>query len=272
MDLQTDLLHEAKKKYQLSEQVCKAFEAMPRHEFLRQFSRFSPNKTTWLKVTPETLPYVYADTSLLIYEKNGVISTISQPSFVLRMLALLDLKPNMKVFEVGTGSGWNAALMGYLVGKKGKVTTYEIIPEMVQQAKLNLAKFDLPQVDVIEGDALEEIWELDNFDRGIFTVSAWDMPGILFDVVKEGGKLLFILKTSRGDMLLGMKKEKDHFRVYEKLPCRFPPVRGSTIGIYYNNLSEIYMAKGDITIWPQGTLGLGHRVVAGRDMIFKIEE
>jgi protein-L-isoaspartate(D-aspartate) O-methyltransferase len=163
-------------------------------------------------------------------------------------------------------------MMAYLVGKKGKVTTYEIIPEMVQQAKLNLAKFDLPQVDVIEGDALEEIWELDNFDRGIFTVSAWDMPGILFDLIKEGGKLVFILKTSRGDMLLGMKKEKDHFRVFEKLPCKFPPVSGSSIGIYYNNLSEIYMAKGYITIWPQGTLGLGPRVVIGRDMIFKIEE
>ncbi len=271
MDLQTELLHEAKQNYQLSKEVCDAFEAMPRHEFLSRFSRFSPNKTKWLKVTPETLPYVYADTTLLIYEKNGVISTISQPTFVLRMLELLDLKPDMKVFEVGTGCGWNAALMGSLVGKKGKVTTYEIIPEMVQQAKLNLAKFDLPQVDVIEGDGLEEIWELENFDRGIFTVSAWDMPAILFDVIKEGGKLLFILKTSRGDLLLGIKREKDHFRVFEKLPCRFAPVTGSTVGSYYNNLSELYMAKGDITIWPQGTLGLGHRVVVGRDMIFKIE-
>ncbi len=271
MDLQTELLHLAKQKYQLSKEVCNAFEAMPRHEFLGQFSRVSSNKTKWLKVTPETLPYAYADTTLLIYEKNGVISTISQPTFVLRMLELLDLKPDMKVFEVGTGCGWNAALMGYLVGKKGKVTTYEIIPEMVQQAKINLAKFDLPQVDVIEGDALEEIWELENFDRGIFTVSAWDMPAILFDVIKEGGKILFILKTSRGDLLLGIKREKDHFRVFEKLPCRFAPVTGSTVGSYYNNLSELYKAKGDITIWPQGTLGLGHRVVVGRDMIFKIE-
>jgi protein-L-isoaspartate(D-aspartate) O-methyltransferase len=268
VDLQTELLQEAKQKYRLTKEICNAYEAMPRHEFI---TRFSANNNKWLDVVPENLPYIYADTTLLLYEKNGAISTISQPTFVLRMLELLDLKPDMKVFEVGTGSGWNAALMGYLVGNKGKVTSYEIIPEMAQQAKSNIAKFNLPQVDVIEGDALDEIWELENFDRGIFTVSAWDMPGILFDVIKEGGKLLFILKTSHGDMLLAMKKEKDHFIVYEKLPCRFAAVTGPTIGMYYNNLSELYAAKGTITIWPQGTLGLGPQVVAGRDMIFKID-
>lgn len=268
MDYQTELLQEARQKYSLSREICRAYQAIPRHEFI---SRFSPDHINWLEVTPENFVYIYNDTNLLLYEKDGLSSTISQPSFVLKMLEILDLKEGLKVFEVGTGSGWNAALMGYLVGKKGKVTTYEIIPEMVREAKAHLAKFDLPQIEVFEGDALEEIWELENFDRGIFTVAAWDMPGILFDVIKEGGKLLFILKTSRGDLLLAMKKEKDHFRVYEKLPCRFVAIKSPTLGGYYNDLSELYATRGKITIWPQGTLDLGEQVVIGRDMVFKIE-
>ena len=268
MDYQTELLREAQKKYSLSREICKAYEAIPRHEFI---TTFSTDHINWLPVTPANYGYIYNDTILLLYEKEGLRSTISQPTFVLKMLEILDLKPGMKVFELGTGSGWNAALMGHLVGKHGKVTTYEIIPEMVREAKTHLAKFDLPQIEVIEGDALEEIWELEDFDRGIFTAASWDMPGILFDVVKEGGKIIFILKTTLGDMLLALKKEKDHFRVYERLPCRFPAVTSSTLGGYYNNLSELYSTKGKITIWPQGTLDLGAKVVVGRDMIFNLD-
>jgi protein-L-isoaspartate(D-aspartate) O-methyltransferase len=268
VDHQTELLREAQQKYSLSREICMAYEAIPRHEFI---TTFSADHINWLPVTPANYVYIYNDTTLLLHDKEGQTSTLSQPSFVLKMLEILDLHKGMKVFELGTGSGWNAALMGYLVGKQGKVTTYEIIPEMVRQAKAHLAKFDLPQVEVIEGDALEEIWELEDFDRGIFTAAAWDLPSILFDVVKEGGKIIFILKTSRGDVLLAMKKEKDHFRVYERLPCRFPAVTSSTLGVYFNDLSELYSTKAKITIWPQGTLDLGDKVVVGRDMVFKLD-
>lgn len=267
MNYQTELLQVARKKYSLSREICRAYEAIPRHEFI---DRFSFDHINWLEPTPANYLYIYQDTTLLLYEQGSLTSTISQPSFVLEMLEILDLHSGMRVFEVGTGSGWNAAMMGYLVGKQGKVTTYEIIPEMVREAKAHLRKFDLPQVEVIEGDALEEIWELENFDRGIFTAGAWDMPGILFDVVKEGGRILFILKTTQGDILLAMKREKDHFHVYERLPCRFPAITSSTLESYFNNLSEIYSVKGKITIWPQGTLNLGEHVVAGRDVVFKI--
>lgn len=267
MNYQTELLQEARKKYSLSREICRAYEAIPRHEFI---TRFTFDHINWLEPIPDNYGYVYQDTKLTVYENSGFISTISQPSFVLEMLEILDLHQGMRVFEVGTGSGWNAALIGFLVGKQGKVTSYEIITEMVREAKAHLKKFDLPQVEVIEGDALEEIWELEDFDRGIFTAGAWDMPGILFDVVKEGGRILFILKTTHGDILLAMRKEKDHFHVYERLPCRFPAIISSTLESYFNNLSEIYFAKGKITIWPQGTMNLGEHVVAGRDVVFKI--
>lgn len=269
MDFQRELLQEAKAKYPLSERVCEAYLALPRHKFLH---RFSPDYVSWLRVTPDNLDLIYADSTLLLYERQGFVSTISQPSFVLRMLDVLDLKPGMRAFELGTGSGWNAALMGYLVGKTGHVTSYEIIPEMTRQAQQNLAQFDLPQVEAIQGDALQEIWDDEEYDRGIFTAGAWDMSGVLFDVIKDGGKLIFVLKTSVGDLLLAMVKEKDHFRVYDTMACRFVAVTGDSLKVYHNDLAKLYSTRGQITIWPQGTLGLGDNVVVGRDMIFKIEE
>lgn len=268
MDFQRELLQEAKSKYPLSQAVCEAYLALPRHEFLH---RFSPDYVSWLKVTPDNYDLIYADTTLLLYERQGFVSTISQPSFVLRMLDLLDLKPGMRAFELGAGSGWNAALMGHMVGKTGTVHSYEIIPEMTKEAQQNIARFDLPQVEIIQGDALQELWDEDEFDRGIFTAGAWDMPGVLFDIIKEGGKFLFVLKTSLGDLLMCMKKEVDHFHVYETLPCRFVNITGNALKIYHNDLARLYSTKGQITIWPQGTMDLGDDVVAGRDMVFKVD-
>lgn len=267
MEFQEELLQEAKRKYMLSKRVCEAFLQMPRHEFLR---RFSPDYITWLHVSPEHYPLIYTDTTLLLYERKGFVSTISQPSFVLQMLEMLDLKPGMKAFELGTGSGWNASMMGYLVGKSGRITTYEIIPEMTKEAQKNLSKFDLPQVEVIQGDALVELWSEDNFDRGIFTAGAWDMPGILFDVMKEGGKLLFVLKTSRGDLLLALERMKDHFKVYDSMACRFVTVTGDALKNYHSDLSRLYSFRDEITIWPKEATGLSGELLPGKDMIFKI--
>ena len=262
-----NLLKEAKKKYSLSKKVCEAYLKTPRHLFL---TIFSTDYHHWLGVTPETIPLVYDDKVLLLYEKDGFVSTITQPSFVLRLLDLLDLHEGMRVFEVGAGSGWNAALMGHLVGKNGSVISYEIIPEMALSARKHLLGFDLPQVKVIPGDALEEIRQEQKFDRGIFTAGARDMPGILFDVIKDGGKLIFVLKTSHGDLMLAMIREHDHFKVYHRMNCHFVSATGPILSTYQNDLSMLYYTQGEIKIYTQGTMGLRGNVIAGRDMIFEI--
>ncbi len=69
-------------------------------------------------------------------DDSNVLSTISQPSFVLRMLDMLQLRPGHRVFELGAGSGWNAALMGHLVGPEGQVFSLELIPEVARAAAL----------------------------------------------------------------------------------------------------------------------------------------
>lgn len=270
MSYQEELLFEAKMKFSkvpLSQRVCDAFMLVPRHKFL---NRFSIDYENWLEVRTENLPLIYADTTLLLYQKDKFVSTISQPSFVLRMLDLLDLRQGMKVFELGAGSGWNAALMGILVGKSGKVLSYEIIPEMSREAQQHLQQFQMPQVEIRQGDALQEVWEIDEFDRGIFTAGMWDLPGIFFDIFSEGAKFLFVLKTTRGDLLLAMEKKKDCFEVFEKIYCSFVSVTGPTAGHYQNNLDEVYSAQGNIRIYPQGTLNLAGTLVAGKDMVFQL--
>jgi protein-L-isoaspartate(D-aspartate) O-methyltransferase len=272
LSFQEELLFEARRKFTktpLSTMVCDAFMAIPRHKFL---NRFSADYENWLEVRAENLPLIYADTTLLLYQKDQYISTISQPSFVLKMLDLMDLKPGMKAFELGAGSGWNAALMGHLVGKTGKVLSYEIIPEMSREAQQHLTQFDLPQVEIRQGDALQEVWEIDQFDRGIFTAGMWDLPGIFFDIFSEGAKFLFVLKTTKGDLLLAMERKKDYFEVFEKIYCSFVSVTGPTSQHYHNNLDELYHAKGLIRIYPQGVIDLTGHLVAGKDMVFQLQE
>ncbi len=199
----------------------------PRHEFL---SRFSVDYENWIELNSknlkENLDLIYADATLLLFDYNDYLSTISQPSLVIRMLDMLDIEPGMSVFELGTGSGWNAALMGGLVGKEGRVITTEIIPAIAEQAKRHLQKFDLPQVEVRTGDAQIIMKEEGLFDRGIFTAGALDLPLLYFEKIKQDGLLLFVLKTQNVDLLLLLKKEDDYFQEIDRLPCLFVPVKG----------------------------------------------
>lgn len=213
----------------ISSRVEDAFLQTPRHQFVR---RFSVDYDHWIEVDEETvfnyLPIIYADATLLLWDDGVHLSTISQPSLVLHMLELLDVHEGMKVFELGTGSGWNAAMLAKLTGNSGRVVSYEIIPEMAEEAKRSLKKFDLPQLRIEAGDAAKLIQKEEVFDRGIFTAGAYDLPLPFFDKIKEGGKLLFVLKTGEDDLLLCIEKRKDHFEEVNRMRCRFVPVMGET--------------------------------------------
>lgn len=92
---------------------------------------------------------VYVDNALPI----GSGQTISQPSTVARMLQLLELKKGDNVLEIGSGSGWNATLIAFLVGN-GKVISYEVIPEIAKFANENIKKTKLKNVKVVLGNFL----------------------------------------------------------------------------------------------------------------------
>ena len=103
----------------------------------------------------------------LAYENEaipiGMGQTISQPSTVARMLSLLELKKTNKVLEIGTGSAWNAALLGFL---SKKVVTYEIVKQLIEKAKERLKKLKFRNIEIKEGNFLET---KEKFDKIIFT-------------------------------------------------------------------------------------------------------
>src|SRR3989338_5545910 len=109
-----------KEGYLKSPAIIEAFKAIDRKDF----------------VTEEMKEQAYENSALPLMAGQ----TISQPLVVAFMLELLDLKPGEKVLDIGTGSGWNAALLAYLVGKNGKIISIERLEELHNFAKVNIAK------------------------------------------------------------------------------------------------------------------------------------
>ena len=99
----------------------------------------------------------------------------------------------------------------------------------------------------------------------------WDLPGHIFEGTPLGGKILFGLKTSCGDLILALERMEDHFFVQAKIQYHLAPLSIEEAYTNYNDLSGIYFYNGVITIWPQGTMKLGENLVIGRDMIFKLQ-
>ncbi len=234
----------------ISSRVEEAYRKTPRHYFIR---RFSIDYDHWIQVDKETvfnyLPLIYSDATLLLWDEDGHISTISQPSLVLHMLELLDVQEGMRIFELGTGSGWNAAMLACLCGKSGEVVSYEIIPELAALAKDLLKDLDIPQLRIISGDAAELIQQEEPFDRGVFTAGAYDLPLAFFEKIKEGGKLLFVLKTGADDLLLCLEKRKDHFEEVSRMRCKFVPVVGEASPKGEVPLNEL---PENVMIYPKG--------------------
>ncbi|HXH75423.1 MAG TPA: protein-L-isoaspartate O-methyltransferase [Bacteriovoracaceae bacterium] len=246
----------------LSPGVLAAFLAMPRHRFVK---KFSPDGERWITLTEQNvenyLPLLYADTTLLLYEDGTHTCTISQPSLVLKMLELLEIRPGHKVFELGAGSGWNAAMMGHMVGPEGKVISVEIIEEMATQAALNIQSFDMPQVSIIHADGSKGYFEEAPFDRGVFTAGAYDIPAVFYDQIKDGGKLLFVLKTpGLGDLLLSLRKVQGHFVEEDRVHVIFVPVTGTNVPEGRDEINEL-VTKSRLTIYPKKNVIIGSESV-----------
>tara|TARA_Y100000310_G_scaffold260387_1_gene269286 strand:- start:13276 stop:13920 length:645 start_codon:yes stop_codon:yes gene_type:complete len=140
--------------------------------YLRLFKKIGVNERKILRAMLKTDRKGFVDIN---FKKHAYIDealpisggqTISQPSTVARMLQLLELKEGDKVLEVGTGSSWNAALIGFLVSNNGKVLSLEIVNGLFQTAKNRIEKSKIKNVIVIKKD----FRDLDeSFDKIIFT-------------------------------------------------------------------------------------------------------
>jgi Protein-L-isoaspartate carboxylmethyltransferase len=223
-----------KKALPLHEKVIEAFYAYPRHQFIQRYRPAGWNE--WVDVEADGIDHnlgeLYEDHPLLLFEKGTHISTISQPSFVLKIIDLIDLKPGMKVFELGTGSGWTSALMSHIVGPTGKIVTTEIIPEMAERAKKAQSQFPelAENVEIRCEDGFEGVAEQGPYDRIVFTAGAKEFPHKLFMQLKEQGLMVFVQnRATESDLLEVIRKNDGKVEIMFSQPCTFVSVNRTFI-------------------------------------------
>jgi protein-L-isoaspartate(D-aspartate) O-methyltransferase len=184
--------------------IISAMQKVPRHLFL-DYS--------------VSLEEAYGDYPVHI--KSG--QTISQPFTVAFMLEALELRDGNKVLEIGTGSGWNAALIKQIVGK-GSVVTVEYLPELAEFAEANLKRFGT-DVRVISADGSTGYPEGAPYDRIIITAACPKIPPQIVEQLTEGGVVVAPVGIFIQDMVRGVKT---YFRLNsQKLGTfRFVPLKG----------------------------------------------
>lgn len=119
--------------------------------------------------------------------------TISQPYTVAFMAELLDPRPGNHVLEIGSGSGYNAAVLRELVGSSGKIITIERIPQLAEMAQYNLHQAGYEDVEVLQGDGKLGHPDVSPYDRIMVTAQAQEIPAKLIDQLKDGGRMVIPL-------------------------------------------------------------------------------
>jgi protein-L-isoaspartate(D-aspartate) O-methyltransferase len=145
----------------------------------------------------------YADMPLPI----GHGQTISAPHMVAIMVQLLDLREGMKVLDIGTGSGYHAAVMAQLVGSTGYIYSVEVIPELVKMAGENLNVAGIENVTVIQGDGSLGLPEYAPYDRINVAASAPEVPKPLMDQLAKGGKMAVPVGSYYQELVLVTKED-----------------------------------------------------------------
>lgn len=188
-------------KFLTDNNVESAFRNFPRHEF----------------ILSSELDRAYHNEPLPIMKNQ----TISQPGVVSRMSEWLDVKDGQNILEIGTGSGWQTAILSYLVGT-GIVHSIEIHPKLEKFARKNLEKFCLDNVNVILGDGSVGYPKASPYDRIIITAACTEIPLPLLDQLSDNGliiapvgdtsqSLVVLKKTSEG--IIEVKNESHYIFV-----------------------------------------------------------
>lgn len=183
-----------------SDAVAAALRAVPRHRLLEAFAVMGPDGPREVAHDPEDpdpehLALIYADQALVTRMDGGLpSSSTSQPSLVARMLGLLDLRPGMRVLEVGAGTGWNAALLAELVGDQRLVTSVDAAADVVAQTRRLLAAAGYAGLRVVCRDGAEGAPEHGLYDRIVATVACPDVPPAWIEQLAPGGWALVPLE------------------------------------------------------------------------------
>ena len=214
-----------------------AVRAVPRHLFIERFAEGVNSNDPWAPVewvtvdrlgpSPEALRVIYSDQGLML-KSPPEHSAASQPALVVMMLHELGLEPDMKVLEIGTGSGWNAALIGHGVGSDDLVHSVDIQHELVEKARGHLTAAGHPGVNLRAGDGGGGWPEAAPFHRIIATVGCPDIPPTWLEQLADDGVLLVpLLMRGLGAPLLRLQKRGTTFAGEFLGPSGFMTLQGA---------------------------------------------
>ncbi len=172
-----------------------------------------------LFVPPKVRHLAYADGPLPI----GQSQTISQPYIVAYMTELLDLQGDEKVLEIGTGSGYQAAILAELARE---VYTIEQHPPLARRAARTLELLGYRNVHVLTGDGSRGLPEHAPYDAIIVTAAAPHIPQTLLDQLADGGRLVAPVGGEQGQILQRWQREGQSFLAENLAPVAFVPLRG----------------------------------------------
>lgn len=183
------------------QRVLDAMARVPRHEFIHERDR----------------EQAYEDHPLPIGEDQ----TISQPFIVALMLELLELRPDDKVLEVGTGSGYVTALLAQLAAQ---VTSMERHQSLAERARVLIERLGYENVSVVVGDGSQGYEPSAPYNAVLVSAAAAAVPPLLLDQLAEGGRMVIPVGPTDAQQLQVIRRENNQIRTSLRESCRFVPL------------------------------------------------
>lgn len=196
--------HQIRKRGVRNARVLAAMEKVPRHRFVPESASDHAHEDS-----PQSI---------------GKGQTISQPYMVALMTETLGPEPHERVLEVGTGSGYQTAILAELASE---VYSIERIPELAERAEALLSLLGYRNVSVRVGDGSEGWSEKAPFDAILVTAASPEIPEPLVEQLKVGGRLVIPIGSAHHQTLCTVEKEKDGIRTKEGTGCVFVPLIGT---------------------------------------------
>ena len=184
-------------------QVLAVMGKLPRHEFVPQNLRYKAYSDHWFNI--------------------GYGQTISQPYVVAFMTEKLELKPTDRVLEIGTGSGYQAAVLAELTAK---VYTIEIIKGLAIRAAATFQRLGYTNIYTRTGDGYKGWPEAAPFDAIIVTCAPEQVPQPLIDQLKDGGRMIIPVGPMLKQNLVLLRKHDGKLDQQAIMPIRFVPMTG----------------------------------------------
>ncbi len=200
----------------LSEPVQKAFATVPRHLFVPEVgpSAAYRDEAFVIKCGPDGIP----------------VSSSSQPAMMAIMLEQLELRPGHRVLEIGTGSGYNAALISVITAPRGKVVSIDIDLELVERARSSLASAGFSAVEVRCADGGYGDPAGAPFDRVVVTAGVWDIAPAWFEQLADDGRLVLPLSVRGVELAVGLQRAGVGWHSTSACRCGFVRMLGAFAG------------------------------------------